>query len=133
MFVTQQLGFAEQIMSGRLCLGSARAPLPKFLPAGAPGAFVSGRRVVHAKSASSTTMDFPNQLVALKSMSKVVADTGDVNAMKAYSPIDCTTNPSYAALPFLTALPDFVLLMNMYMRMCLVLQTELQRMVMACE
>ncbi|KDD72662.1 transaldolase, partial [Helicosporidium sp. ATCC 50920] len=35
-----------------------------------------------------------NQLEALKQMSKVVADTGDVDAIKRYRPKDCTTNPS---------------------------------------
>lgn len=35
-----------------------------------------------------------NQLEALKQMSKVVADTGEIEAMKLYKPVDCTTNPS---------------------------------------
>eukprot|EP00887_Chlorella_sp_A99_P002925 scaffold24.g2925.t1 len=35
-----------------------------------------------------------NQLEALKQMSKVVADTGEISAMKLYKPVDCTTNPS---------------------------------------
>lgn len=39
-------------------------------------------------------MEFANQLEALKSMSLVVADTGDVSAVKLYKPTDCTTNPS---------------------------------------
>lgn len=40
-----------------------------------------------------------NQLDQLKSMTTVVADTGDINAIKQYSPTDATTNPSliYAA------------------------------------
>ncbi|PRW59838.1 Transaldolase [Chlorella sorokiniana] len=35
-----------------------------------------------------------NQLEALRQMSKVVADTGEIWAMKEYKPIDATTNPS---------------------------------------
>ncbi|TAP39426.1 transaldolase [Alteromonas sp. KUL49] len=35
-----------------------------------------------------------NQLEALKKMTTVVADTGDIDAIKKYSPVDATTNPS---------------------------------------
>lgn len=35
-----------------------------------------------------------NQLTQLKTMSIVVADSGDINAIKAFTPEDCTTNPS---------------------------------------
>jgi len=35
-----------------------------------------------------------NKLEQLKSMTVVVADTGEINAMKAYQPKDATTNPS---------------------------------------
>lgn len=35
-----------------------------------------------------------NILDQLRAMSVVVADTGSVEAVKAYSPVDCTTNPS---------------------------------------
>lgn len=40
-----------------------------------------------------------NLLEQLKTMTKVVADTGDFESMKAYKPVDATTNPSliYAA------------------------------------
>lgn len=34
-----------------------------------------------------------NQLDALKSMSVVVADTGEMALVKKYQPQDCTTNP----------------------------------------
>ena len=34
-----------------------------------------------------------NQLDALKEMSKVVADTGEIDAIKNYKPHDVTTNP----------------------------------------
>ncbi|KAK9827641.1 hypothetical protein WJX81_002241 [Elliptochloris bilobata] len=37
---------------------------------------------------------FANQLEALKSMSTVVADTGEIGAIRDFKPIDCTTNPS---------------------------------------
>lgn len=33
-------------------------------------------------------------LDALREMTTVVADTGDIGAVKAYQPVDCTTNPS---------------------------------------
>ena len=35
-----------------------------------------------------------NQLDLLKGMTKVVADTGDIEAIKRYKPVDATTNPS---------------------------------------
>ena len=35
-----------------------------------------------------------SKLDQLKSMTKVVADTGDMDAIKKYQPVDCTTNPS---------------------------------------
>ena len=37
---------------------------------------------------------FANQLEALKSMSTVVADTGEIDSIKNYRPVDCTTNAS---------------------------------------
>ena len=44
-----------------------------------------------------------NQLEALKAMTIVVADTGDIEAIRQYQPEDATTNPSLilsaAALP----------------------------------
>ncbi|MDE1461620.1 transaldolase [Spartinivicinus poritis] len=44
-----------------------------------------------------------NQLAQLKAMTTVVADTGDIEAIKRYQPVDATTNPSLllkaAALP----------------------------------
>ena len=36
----------------------------------------------------------PNKLEQLKKMTVVVADTGDIEAIKKYQPQDCTTNPS---------------------------------------
>ena len=36
----------------------------------------------------------PDKLEQLKSMTVVVADTGDIEAIKKYQPQDCTTNPS---------------------------------------
>ncbi len=46
-----------------------------------------------------------NALESLKSMTTVVADTGDINSIKAYTPTDATTNPSliYAA----AQMPDY--------------------------
>jgi transaldolase len=35
-----------------------------------------------------------NKLDQLKTMTTVVADTGDINAIKQYTPTDATTNPS---------------------------------------
>ena len=35
-----------------------------------------------------------NKLEALKAMTTVVADTGDIEAIKKYQPVDATTNPS---------------------------------------
>jgi transaldolase len=36
----------------------------------------------------------PSKLDQLKSMTLVTADTGDIDAIRAYAPVDCTTNPS---------------------------------------
>ena len=47
------------------------------------------RPVVLAQAAP----QFKNQLEALKSMSVVVADTGEPELVKLYKPQDCTTNP----------------------------------------
>ena len=38
--------------------------------------------------------DMKNTLAQLREMTTVVADTGDVDAVKRYAPVDCTTNPS---------------------------------------
>ena len=35
-----------------------------------------------------------NKLEQLKKMTTIVADTGDIDSIKAYTPIDATTNPS---------------------------------------
>ncbi|KAK9844832.1 hypothetical protein WJX74_007432 [Apatococcus lobatus] len=40
------------------------------------------------------THESENQLQALKLISKVVADTGDIELIKKYKPVDSTTNPS---------------------------------------
>jgi transaldolase len=47
-----------------------------------------------------------DKLEQLKSMTDVVADTGDVSAIAAYKPLDATTNPSL--LLKAAALPDYV-------------------------
>ena len=51
-----------------------------------------------------------NQLDQLKNMTKVVADTGDIEAIRRYQPVDATTNPSLilkaAQLPAYKALVD---------------------------
>jgi transaldolase len=36
----------------------------------------------------------PSKLDQLKKMTVVVADTGDIEAIRAFTPVDCTTNPS---------------------------------------
>jgi transaldolase len=36
----------------------------------------------------------PSKLDQLKAMTVVVADTGDIDAIRKYKPVDCTTNPS---------------------------------------
>lgn len=39
-----------------------------------------------------------NLLTALRAVTTVVADTGDVDAIKKYAPVDATTNPSLLLL-----------------------------------
>lgn len=43
---------------------------------------------------NTTTLEKVSQLDQLKTFSKVVADTGDFETMRAYKPQDATTNPS---------------------------------------
>jgi transaldolase len=43
---------------------------------------------------TTATAQTKNQLEGLKQFTKVVADTGDFESMKAYEPMDATTNPS---------------------------------------
>ena len=40
-----------------------------------------------------------SQLDALKTMSTIVADTGEIESIRSFKPIDCTTNPRCAAVP----------------------------------
>jgi len=52
--------------------------------------------IVEGKSSSvpaPKNLEFKNQLEALKSMSVVVADSGEIDLVKKYHPQDCTTNP----------------------------------------
>ncbi|SDQ93753.1 transaldolase [Rhizobiales bacterium GAS191] len=48
--------------------------------------------ILHKASPAAETAH--SKLDQLKSMTKVVADTGDIEAIKTYKPVDCTTNPS---------------------------------------
>lgn len=47
----------------------------------------------------------PSKLEQLKSMTVVVADTGDLEAIKTFRPVDCTTNPSLVLKA--AELPDY--------------------------
>ena len=53
-----------------------------------------GRLILIKRSPTLTGKFMTNQLLQLKEMSTVVADTGDVQAIKEYQPQDATTNPS---------------------------------------
>ena len=45
-----------------------------------------------------------NQLASLRDITTVVADTGDIDAIKKYQPVDATTNPvSYTHLTLPTS------------------------------
>jgi transaldolase len=59
---------------------------------------------------STATLEKVSQLDQLKKFTKVVADTGDFESMKAYKPQDATTNPSliYAA----TQKPEYAYLLD---------------------
>ncbi|KAL4420874.1 hypothetical protein ABPG77_002833 [Micractinium sp. CCAP 211/92] len=46
------------------------------------------------RASSPWSLQAANQLDSLRHMSKVVADTGDISAIKEFKPVDCTTNPS---------------------------------------
>src|ERR1700742_357867 len=62
------------------------------------------------ESKTSGTQTALNQLEQLKKMTKVVADTGDFDTLKEYTPQDATTNPSLifkaAQMPDYKALVD---------------------------
>jgi len=58
----------------------------------------------------------PNQLEQLKSMTTVVADTGDFNAISEFSPQDATTNPSLLLKAI--ALPDYSETISEAIRYC---------------
>lgn len=47
------------------------------------------------KVVGSSVQSKVTQLETLRSMSTVVADTGEIDLVKKYKPIDCTTNPRY--------------------------------------
>ena len=46
------------------------------------------------QNASQAGVTAQSKLDQLKAMTKVVADSGDIDAIKKYRPVDCTTNPS---------------------------------------
>ncbi|GBG00452.1 transaldolase [Raphidocelis subcapitata] len=82
-------------------LGSARTRAPAAAARGAPASGarlgVSARAYIDSErrsQASPSPSGFKNQLEALRSMSVVVADTGEPALVKTYRPVDCTTNPS---------------------------------------
>eukprot|EP00210_Caulerpa_lentillifera_P002232 g2145.t1 len=52
------------------------------------------RRRRSLKVTASSVQSKLTQLETLRSMSTVVADTGEIDLVKKYKPIDCTTNPS---------------------------------------
>jgi transaldolase len=47
-----------------------------------------------AQKAPQAAASTHSKLDQLRSMTKVVADTGDIDAIRKYKPVDCTTNPS---------------------------------------
>jgi transaldolase len=49
---------------------------------------------VMQEASQAATAGHANKLDRLKSITKVVADTGDIDAIRKYKPVDCTTNPS---------------------------------------
>src|SRR5690606_21525225 len=57
-----------------------------------PGIYPTRRRAA-CRLTQETTMS-SSKLSRLKAMTQVVADTGDIEAIKRFQPIDATTNPS---------------------------------------
>jgi len=51
-------------------------------------------------AASSEERQMVSKLDQLKQMTVVVADTGDLEAIKTFRPVDCTTNPSLVLKAF---------------------------------
>lgn len=72
----------------------ARSVAPAAARAGPKGGRVHAYLESDRRSSGPSPTSFKNQLEALKSMSVVVADTGEPALVKQYRPVDCTTNPS---------------------------------------
>lgn len=80
-----------QVLNARSCGNTANSrPYARGRKAPAIRAIAQTERHTGAQP----NMKFANQLEALKSMSVVVADTGEPSLVKKYKPVDCTTNPS---------------------------------------
>lgn len=82
--------------------GAACKDLCQALRARRPARQLSVTRAAAATKFETTEVKSPqqagtheseNQLQALKMISKVVADTGDIELIKKYKPVDSTTNP----------------------------------------
>ena len=66
-----------------------------------PSAIVRGTKpvAVSTQERPKTEAGIPpdvNQLEALKQYSLVVADTGEIESIRQFRPVDCTTNPRYS-------------------------------------
>ena len=66
-----------------------RSPHVRTRPRAVPA---RGTSTQERPTQQATQGKFANQLEALKSMSTVVADTGEIDTIKDYRPVDCTTN-----------------------------------------
>ena len=90
------MAYANGTLTGRVapttCLRSARSCRPvrcRF-----PKTPVARAIAQEQTPQQAGTKEAENQLEALKAVSLVVADTGEIDSIRSYKPVDCTTNPS---------------------------------------
>jgi hypothetical protein len=92
----------KRLPQQRAGLAAAGRPASRHALAPPPRAYLEEKQAAACTSSTSSAMSVPhaqrsyNQLEALKAMSVVVADTGEVELVKKYRPQDCTTNPRCA-------------------------------------
>lgn len=85
------MAFSQPGLSGRRSCGVSRKPAKPQLRGNLVVRNVAMEERTGQQAGSS---EAANHLESLKSMSKVVADSGEIEAIRKFKPIDCTTNPS---------------------------------------
>lgn len=87
----------QKVSSVPATAGGSTARVCKLQPISNQRGRLVARAYLEEKQQGEAGQHFANQLEALKSMSVVVADTGEPQLVKKYRPQDATTNPRSAA------------------------------------